>query len=321
MRTVLVGAVESSRVALELLGAHGVPPVALLTLPLSRSARHSDFVDLRPLAARLDVPVIEVVDVNAPPVLERLRALRPTFAFVIGWSQICRREFLDIPDGGAIGFHPAPLPENRGRAVIPWTILQGRRETGATLFWLDEGTDSGDILLQQRFAVAPDETATSLYAKHRAALHGLLATAIPMLGAGTTPRVPQDHSRASYCAKRTASDGWIDWNAPAAGVWTMIRAVTDPYPGAFTFYRGKPLFLWEADFLGDASHTGLPGQVQVVLDSGALVQCGDGRHVLLKTVQPEGEPRMPAQQLLRTHARLGVDWLELLRRDHREAYV
>ena len=314
MRTVLVGAVESTRVALEVLGEQGDPPAAVLTLPVSRAARHSDFADLRRPAAQLGVPVIEIVDVNAPTVLEQVRTLEPTYALVIGWSQICRREFLEIPSGGAIGAHPAPLPENRGRAVIPWTILQGRRETGTTLFWLDEGADSGDILLQERFAIAPGETAATLYAKHAAALHRMLAAAVPRLRDGTAPRLPQDHTRATYCAQRTPADGWIDWERAAASVWTLIRAVGDPYPGAFSFHRGKRLFVWEADLAGDAPYTGLPGQVQAVLDSGALVQCGDGQHLLLKTVQPEGETRMPAQCVLRNHDRVGVDWLDVLRR-------
>lgn len=314
MRTVLIGAVESTRVALEALAAHGVPPEAVFTLPLERSRRHSDFVDLRPLAEHVSVPVVEIADVNAPTTLDCLRALQPTFALVIGWSQICRRAFLDIPECGAIGFHPAPLPENRGRAVIPWTILQGRRETGATLFWLDEGCDSGDILIQERFPVAPDETATTLYAKHRSALQRLFDAAIPLLQSGVAPRIRQDHSRASYCAKRTAVDGWINWGAPAADVWTLIRAVTHPYPGAFTFSRARRLVVWAASLVGEAPYTGLPGQVQTLTDSGALVQCGDGGHVLLHAVQVEGEAPAPAQDVLRNHERLGVNWLDVLQR-------
>jgi methionyl-tRNA formyltransferase len=316
MRTVLVGAVESTRVALETLATHGVLPAAVFTLPRSESRRHADYVDLRPMAARWNVPVRDVVSVNAPEVLDELRALEPTYALVIGWSQICRRPFLEIPRAGAIGFHPAPLPENRGRAVIPWTILQGRSETGSTLFWLDEGIDSGDILLQERFPVDPDEIAAGLYVKHLEALRCMLAAAIPLLQAGTAPRVPQDHSRATYCAKRAPADGLIDWGAPAQAVWSLIRAVGDPYPGAFSLYRGKHLFVWEADYVGDAPYTGLPGQVQAVRDEGALVQCGDGRHVLLKVVQVDGGPRGPAARVVRNHARLGINWLALHWRAH-----
>jgi methionyl-tRNA formyltransferase len=313
MQSVLVGAVASSRVALEVLGQSRQPPAAVVTLPLSHARRHSDYVDLRPLARDLGIPVIECVDINAPDVVERIRGLEPMLAFVIGWSQLCRRDFLSVPRSGCIGFHPARLPEHRGRAVIPWTILEGYSETGATLFWMDEGMDSGDILAQACVPVAEEETARSLYEKHMHALRGMLTGAIPRLRDGTAPRMPQAHSQATYCAKRTPSDGLVDWTASAHQVWTLIRAVGDPYPGAFTYHRGPcRLVLWAADYVGSGPYTGVPGQVQAFADGGAIVRCGDERHVLVRTVQPEGAPRAPAAQVLRMHERLGIDWVGLM---------
>ena len=312
MRTVLVGAVETSLVALEALGREDAAPIAVLTLPMSKSARHSDWTDLRPAAARWKARIIEAPDVNAPEVLDTLGQLAPDYAFVIGWSQICRAAFLDIPELGAIGYHPAPLPENRGRAVVPWTILQRRADTGATLFWMDEGMDSGDILVQQRFPVAPDETARSLYDKHLVMLSRMLSVAVAQLRSAHPPRVAQDHGRATYCARRVPVDGMIDWASTAESVWTLIRAAGDPYPGAFSFHRGHKLMLWEAEYLGAAPYWGVPGQVQALAGPNALVQCGDGNHVLLRTVQRDGEERSPAAEVLRTHDRLGVDWLRLV---------
>ena len=312
MRTVLVGAVDSARVALDVLARHDAAPLALFTLPPERGARrHSDYVELRPLAERLGVPVVDAPDVNAPDALARLRELAPDYVMVIGWSQLCRGEFLRVARHGTIGFHPAPLPENRGRAVIPWTILQDRAETGATLFWIDEGTDSGDVLLQERFPVAADETATTLYAKHLTALDRMLDRAVPMLRDGGAPRVPQDHARATYCAKRTAADGAIDWRAPARDVWRLVRAVTDPYPGAFTWHRGHRLGVWSAEYVGTAPYRGLAGQVHSLGEMGALVQCGDGEHVLLRLVEPEGAGRVAPREVLRVHDVLGIDWAEL----------
>jgi methionyl-tRNA formyltransferase len=312
MQTVLVGAVESTAATLEALVRHGVPPAAVFTLPLSLAHRHSDFVDLRPTAAQSGVPIVEVRNVNDPESMDRLRGLQPRYVFVVGWSQICRREFLDTPSDGAIGFHPALLPADRGRAVIPWTILKRRPETGTTLFWMDEGMDSGDIIRQVRIEVARDETAATLYAKHIEALGRMLDVVIPQLRQGEAPRIKQDHSRATYCAKRTPADGLIDWQAAADEVWTHIRAVGDPYPGAFTFNQGRKLFIWEADYVGEAPYVGLPGQVQQVSEDGALVQCGDGRHVLVRTVQVEGEPRGTPKGVIRNHARLGIDWVGII---------
>jgi methionyl-tRNA formyltransferase len=276
-------------------------------------------VDLRPLARKWGVPVVDTPNSNAPEILERLRSLEPRHVFVIGWSQICRKAFLDIPTDGAIGFHPALLPENRGRAVIPWTILQRKPEAGATLFWMDEGMDSGDVLAQERVELANDETAATLYRKMNESLRAMLDRVIPLLQTGEAPRLPQDQSKATYCAKRTPADGLIEWAMPAESVWTHIRAVGEPYPGAFTYFKGRKLLVWEAEYVGEGPYTGLPGQIQALDDSGALVQCGDGRHIRLRTVQVEGEERTSPGSVLRNHAKLGLDLTEILEMMHRKA--
>lgn len=306
MRIVLVGAVESSRVALDALAAHpDVTLAAVVTLPPDKAPRHSDWVDLREPAAAAGVPVIEAVDVNADVVLAAIGGAEPDFLFVVGWSQICRAELLGLARQGSIGYHPAPLPENRGRAVIPWTILQRRSDTGATLFWMDDGVDSGEILMQHRFAVAVDETAASLYDKHMAVLAAMLDDALPLLGT-SRPRIPQDHDRATWCARRRPDDAHIDWATSADDVWTLVRACGHPYPGAFSFQRDRKLVVWHCELWGAGPYWGLPGQVQAIVGGGALVQCGDGEHVLLRTVEVDGGGRKPAAEVLRTHERLGI---------------
>jgi methionyl-tRNA formyltransferase len=314
MRTVLVGAVESTRAALETLVAEGAAPAAVFTLPRDRTQRHSDFADLRPVAEAHGIPVMEVANVNEEASLERLRSYEPELIFVIGWSQICRESFLAAPSRGCIGYHPSALPRNRGRAVIPWTILQGESQTGSTLFWLDEGLDSGNIMLQERFPVALDETAQSLYAKHLRMLRNMLHRAVPLLASGSAPSTPQDHTRATYCAKRTPADGMVDWHAPAERVWRLIRAVGDPYPGAFTFQGSQRLHLWSAEPAGRGPYVGVPGQIQALEAEGALVTCGEGRLLRLQTVQLEGEDRAPAARVLKRHEKLGIDWLALWER-------
>jgi methionyl-tRNA formyltransferase len=311
MRTALVGAVESSAVLLRAMIRLGEPPLLVATLPLANAGRHSDFVDLRPTCAAAGIPVLDAPQVNAPEVVDALRRLDLDHLFVVGWSQIVRPELLAVSRGGAIGLHPAPLPELRGRAVLPWTILLGRTSTGLSLFWLDDGMDTGDILAQEVFPVAPDETAATLYAKHMSALERIADEVIPALARGERRRRPQDHSRASYCAKRTPADGLLDFARPAHEVWTFIRAVGDPYPGAFTFSKGRKLTVWSADLVPQAPYFGIPGQVQLLEPEGVLVACAEG-FVRLRTVQLEGEGRAPARQVLKIHERLGIDWLALL---------
>jgi methionyl-tRNA formyltransferase len=314
LRFVLIGAVGSTLIALETMVEIGVPPICLFTLDAAKSKRHSDFVDLKPIAKRYNVPVKEIVNINAPDTLNAIANLNPDYIFVIGWSQICSKEFLSIPKKGVIGYHPSLLPENRGRGVIPWTILQRKKETGSTLFWIDEGLDSGDILAQESFKISLDETATTLYRKHEDCLKKLLVGSIPKILDGTAPRIPQDHSRATYCSKRIPDDGYIDWNLPAESIWTLIRAVTHPYPGAFTFYKEKKVILWEADYIGEAPYFGLPGQIQNVSKEGALVQCGDRKHILIKKIQLENEIEVSPEKFFKNHDKLGLDILTLYRK-------
>jgi methionyl-tRNA formyltransferase len=196
--------------------------------------------------------------------------------------------------------------------VIPWTILLGTPETGASLFWLADGLDDGDLLIQERFEVAGDETSRSLYDKHCAALRRMLTSVLPRLAAGEIPRRPQDHSQATYCARRTAADGLIDWGRPARDVWTLIRAAGHPYPGAFTFYGGRRVTVWDATLVGPAPHFGLPGQIQELTDDGPLVQCGDGEHVSIRSFQIEGEAEETNPNRFKRHERFGVDWLRVI---------
>ncbi|MBP1886771.1 methionyl-tRNA formyltransferase [Sinorhizobium mexicanum] len=276
MRIVFVGAVEGSSIALDALIRAGRAPSLTITLPPEAAARHSDFVDISGPARAAGSAVHHTTSINAPATLEAMAAVAPDLTLVIGWSQICKQPFRDIAAKGTVGFHPAALPRLRGRAVIPWTILRQEDTTGSTLFWLDDGVDSGPIVLQRLFAVAPDETARSLYAKHTANLAEMVVQAVRLVEAGDAPRAEQDHGQASYCAKRTAEDGLIDWRSPAAAVLRLIRAVGEPYPGAFTFLNGEKVRIDAATvFDNRGRYIGLVGQVQAHTEHGFVVLCGD----------------------------------------------
>ena len=165
---------------------------------------------------------------------------------------------------------------------------------------MDAGTDSGDILLQRAFPVAPSETARSLYDKHTANLKEMVPQAVGLIAQGTAPRLPQDHSKATYCAKRTPGDGVVDWGAPATGILRLIRAVGEPYPGAFTECDGELLFIDDAvAFVGSGRYIGLAGQVQDHTPGGFVVLCGDGECLEVRRWRMPGGRRPPR------HVRLG----------------
>ena len=277
MRIVFVGTVEGSKYAFQAVVRAGFVPVLVITLPKMAAHRHSDFVDLTVDAECAGSTVFYATDVNALDTLEAIKSAKPDFCMVFGWSQICHKPFRSIARVGNIGFHPSALPKLRGRAVIPWTILLNLKETGSTIFWLDDAVDSGPILLQKVFPVSPGETARSLYLKHRSMLTSMVPEALTLLQSDAPPQIYQDHQKATYCAKRTLEDGLIDWRLPASEILKLIRAVGDPYPGAFTYQKEKILFIDEAMILPNSNqYVGLVGQVQCYTDGGFAVRCGDG---------------------------------------------
>lgn len=278
MRALVVGAVGGTRVAVRTIAATpGWDLAGVVTLAPDLAGRHSDFVDIGAEAAPLGSAVIHAADVNDADVVGQVADLAPDVLFVIGWSQICRGPLLEVARLGSVGYHPAPLPRLRGRAAIPWTILLGEPITAGTLFWIDEGTDTGPILDQRFFHVAPDETAGTLYRRHMEALEGMLIESLPKIADGTARRDPQDERLATWGAKRTPEDGKIDWERPLAEIWRLVRAVSNPYPGAFTMDGANRLILWEAEpWPEGVRHAALPGQVIDRGEEWFAVRCGDG---------------------------------------------
>ena len=255
----------------------GAEIVGVVTLPGPIDPNRSGQTSFDDVGA----PLVETTDVNAPETIEAVRALGPDAIFVVGWSQLVRGDFIALGPGGVFGMHPTLLPRHRGRAPIPWAIPCGLAKTGVTLFEIvDPTADSGPIVGQVEVAVAPDETATTLFDKLAQAHVDLIREHVPRLAAGTAPRIPQDPGRASVWPKRTPSDGIIDWETRAPYLYDWVRAQTRPYPGAFTFAGDEKVVVWRArpvEWAGDAP-------AGTVVDSGPVVACGEGA-LLLEEVE------------------------------------
>jgi methionyl-tRNA formyltransferase len=180
------------------------------------------------------LPVLCLNDINQPYAMEALRANPCDLLLVTGWSQIFPKAMLDLFPLGAVGLHPTLLPEGRGRAPIPHTILRGLRRSGVTMFYLGPGADDGDVVGQEEFDVDADETATTLYDKVCEASARLCVEMVPRLLAGTAPRVRQNHALATVWGKRTPEDSGIH-NYRAMDddtLWRITRALERPYPQA-----------------------------------------------------------------------------------------
>lgn len=286
MRTVWVSFDTIGRDCLEAAAAAGAEVVGVVTLPGPIDPSRSGQCAFDGLAARLDAALIETRDVNALDTLNAVRKLEPELIFVVGWSQLVHDPFIAIAREGVFGMHPTLLPRHRGRAPIPWAILTGLARTGVTLFEIVDATaDSGAIVGQIVVDIAPDETATSLFARLGDAHVDLTREFVPQLVARTAPRIPQDANRASAWPKRVPADGIIDWETRAPYLYDWVRAQTRPYPGAFTYLGEDKVIVWGARpvELEDAAPA---GTIVDVSADGPVVACGDGG-LVLEEIQTE----------------------------------
>jgi methionyl-tRNA formyltransferase len=215
-----------------------------------------------------DIPVIKGRNVNDAAVVEAVRAHQLDWLFIIGWSQIARRELLRAPARGVLGMHPTLLPVGRGRAAIPWAILKGLSETGVTLFQLDEGVDTGPVLAQHKISVAPAETATDLYEKVQQAHRLLIREVWASLEADLIRPVAQDESKATTWPARAPEDGRITADMTVQEVERLVRAVTHPYPGAFLDRDGHRLRIWQGRVVSERGQSA----------DGKLIRFRDGEY-------------------------------------------
>ena len=273
-RVVLIGAVESTRVAFEALVAARFALDLVITLPAERSGIHSDFVDLAPLAEEQGIELIATGNANSDEVVARVRAIAPDFIFVIGWSRLVGEALCACATKGILGYHPAPLPRGRGRSALAWTILLGMEETAGSLFWIDEGVDAGPIAAQAAFALPARIDLPGLIDLHMQALPPMMNGLLVQLVAGAIPALVQDESKATWFAARRPEDGLVDWTEDAAAVDRLVRAVTQPYPGAFTYHAGNRMTIWRGEPVEVRGWHAQTGQVFQIVDGALYVRCG-----------------------------------------------
>ncbi|MGI4836708.1 MAG: bifunctional UDP-4-amino-4-deoxy-L-arabinose formyltransferase/UDP-glucuronic acid oxidase ArnA [Janthinobacterium lividum] len=199
-------------------------------------------------------------DVNHPIWIERIRKLGADIGFSFYYRNLLNDDVLSSFARGAYNLHGSLLPHYRGRAPANWVLVNGETETGVTLHRMVKRADAGDIAAQQRVAIERTDNALTLHGKLREAAAALLKDALPQLAAGTLKETPQDISKGSYYGRRTAADGLIDWNQPAEKLFNLVRAVTQPYPGAFCAVGENKLIVWNAQVVAGNEGTA-PGQV------------------------------------------------------------
>ena len=225
---------------LNVLLAQGVD-VALVVTHCDNPKEIIWFDSVADLAALHGIPTVMPDNPNTPEVVAQIRALQPDFFFSFYYREMLKRELLEIPKHGALNMHGSLLPKYRGRVPVNWAIIHGEIETGATLHYMTEKPDNGDIVAQQAVPILPNDTALQVFQKVTVAAEMALNACLPSLLAGRAKALKQDLSKGGYFVGRKAEDGVIDWSQSAQAIHNLVRAVAPPYPGATTQLMGKPM--------------------------------------------------------------------------------
>lgn len=237
------------------------------------------------------IPVHLPGNVNVPPWPGVIRSAQPDFLFSFYYRSMLSAEILSLPRICAMNLHGSLLPRYRGRAPVNWVLVKGETETGVTLHLMTEKPDAGDIVGQEAVPVAFEDTALTLFAKLEVAAESLLGALLPRIAAGDIPRRPNEIAKGSYFGARRPEDGRIDWTRPAVEIYNLVRAVTRPYPGAYSFLEGEKLLLWRAKPVPAEAVSGYVPPGSLVLGDGpqgagkegAGARAGGARRVLVGT--------------------------------------
>jgi methionyl-tRNA formyltransferase len=251
---------------------------------------------VKQLAEAAGLPVMQPEKIkNNPELRSRLEAIRPDAIIVVAYGRIIPDWMLQLPRWGNLNLHASLLPKYRGAAPIQWAVANGETVTGATTMRIDQGLDTGDILLQSTLAIEPDQTAEQLFPVLAESGASLMLDTLRGLETGTIHPVPQDHAGASLAPILEREDALVDFTRPAQEIYNRWRGF-QPWPGAYTYYRGKKLTLHR---MVPAGTTGIPGGELMVEGNRLFVAAGSGTRLELLEVQVEGKKRMPVADFLR----------------------
>ncbi|MCF8337110.1 MAG: formyl transferase [Bacteroidales bacterium] len=186
---------------------------------------------------------------NANNLLEEIKAIKPDFIFVSGWSELLSKELRQLPLNGMIGFHPSKLPKDRGRSVVAWQISEGYSQSAVTMFYYSEIPDEGDIIGQELFSIEENDYVKDIHRKIDFAVYNLLRAYFPLLRQGIAPRIKQDESKANFRRLRHEKDSLINWDENSKNIYNKIRAISFPYPGAIGILNNNQYKIWSSEIV------------------------------------------------------------------------
>jgi methionyl-tRNA formyltransferase len=279
-----------------ILAGHEV--IGAVTQPDKEKGRGKEmsFPPVKELALEYNLPVYQPVKARDPEFVQTVRNLAPEVIVVAAFGQLLPKDLLDIPNFGCINVHTSLLPKYRGASPIQYAVINGEKETGVTIMYMDAKIDTGDIILQRAIDIDEDETGGSLFEKLTVLGGDLLLEALNEIKKGTAKRTAQDDSKATYVRMLDKNMGDIDFSMPAVQIERLIRGL-DPWPSAYTHFNGKTLKLWRAE-VEAAGVQAAPGEIIEVRRDAIVVMTGE-KALVITELQLEGKKRMAAEAFLR----------------------
>ena len=298
MRIVFMGSPQFAVPSLEALHASDHEVVAVVTQPDRPSGRklQTQPPQIKIVAHRLNIPVLQPETTKSPVFLEELGILQPELLVVVAYGEILRKNLLSLPSRGAVNLHASLLPKYRGAAPIAWAILEGETKTGATTMFMNEGMDAGPILLQEEIEIAGSDTTETLGRKISELGATLLKRTVDLLQNNEVVPVPQDTAEITYAPKLKKEDGRVNWNHPARRISLQIRAF-NPWPGTFSTINGMNVKFWMAQPSSKTTDH-QPGKIIYIDKDCISVACGSNSILEVFELQPESRPRMPVADFI-----------------------
>jgi methionyl-tRNA formyltransferase len=247
-------------------------------------------------ALRLGLRLYQPRRVREPEFIETLRKINPEVIVVAAYGQILPKDILTLPGYGCVNIHASLLPAYRGAAPVNWAIIRGDRETGVTIMQMDEGMDTGGVLMQEGLPIEPKDTAGTLTEKLSVLGARLVVKALPLIETGALKPMLQNGTNATFAPILKKEDGLVNWTHPALGIYNLVRGVT-PWPGAYSFLDGSLIKILETEAVAGS---GEPGMLYRGSEGALEAGTGNGRLRLLR-VQPAGKKPMLTADFLRGH--------------------
>ncbi len=299
MRIVFMGTPDFAAASLQALIASKHQIAAVVTQP-DRPKGRGKQVQAPPvklLALQHNISVLQPATIKTEDFLQTLRELQPECIVVVAYGKILPRSILQLPPKGCINVHASLLPYYRGSAPIHWSVMNGEWETGVTTMFMNEGMDTGDMILKESLIIAPQDNVGLVHDRLAKLGAELLIETLDLLEQAKVLRTPQDHRLATYAPMLKKEHELIHWDRPAGDIHNHVRGM-DPWPGTYTLWQNKVLKIWRTELPQAREINSLPGTVLEEASSGILIQTGQGQ-ILVQELQLQGSKRMEVKEFLR----------------------